>query len=194
MEEGSIILVKHALPEMDGNVPAKEWQLGEKGIKQAQKFARFVQDNLDVDPIMYTSPEPKAVATAQVMAETLGLDLKTEENLKEFDRPVLSIVSEEEHADRNEMIFENPDQVIMGTETANQALARFEEGIKAVLKDPLEDERLVICHGTVMSLFLAKHNEVDAFDTWKKLGCPSYAVVSIPEFKILELNGKPFSN
>lgn len=195
MEESSIILVKHAMPELDGNVPAKEWELGERGLKQAKKFANFVRDNLDVDQIMYSSPEPKAHATAKVMAESLGLELRVEDNLREFERPVLSIVSEEEHTDRNEMIFESPDDAVMGTESANQALARFEEGIKAVLKDPIEEERLVVCHGTVMSLFLAKHNEgVEAFDTWKKLGCPSYAVVSLPNFQILELNGKPFSN
>ncbi len=190
--EGSIILVKHAMPELDGDVPSKDWKLGERGLKQAQKFANFVRDNLDVDPIIYSSDESKAVETAKIIAKTLSLTHKVNPALAEFDRPALSIVSEEDHFDRNEPLFTNPDEPYLGVESANAALERFESAIKEVVKDPLEDERIIVTHGTVMSLFLNKYNEeLDGFDVWKKLGCPSYAVVSLPDFKVLELNGQP---
>lgn len=190
--EGSIILVKHAMPELDGNTPPKDWKLGEKGLKQAKKFANFVRDNLDVDPIIFSSSESKAVDTAKVLAEALSLTHKVVPALGEFDRPALSVVSEEDHYDRNEPLFTEPDTPYLGKESANAALERFESGIEEILKEPLEDERLVVTHGTVMSLFLDKYNEeLEGFDVWKKLGCPSYAVVSLPSFKVLELNGQP---
>lgn len=190
--EGSIILVKHAMPELDGSLPSKEWKLGEKGLKQAQKFANFVRDNLDVDPVIYSSSETKAIDTAKILAETLSLTHKVNPALGEFDRPALSIVSEEDHFDRNEPLFTNPDKAYLGSESANTALERFESAIQEIIKEPLEDERLVVTHGTVMSLFLDKYNEeLEGFDIWKKLGCPSYAVVSLPDFKVLELNGHP---
>ena len=185
--EGSIILVKHAMPELDGDTPSKEWKLGDRGLKQAQRFANFVRDNLDVDPIIYSSSEAKAVETAKILAETLSLTHKVNPGLAEFDRPALSIVSEEDHFDRND-----PEEPYLGSESANSALERFESAIKEIIKEPLEDERLVVTHGTVMSLFLNKYNEeLDGFDVWKKLGCPSYAVLSLPDFKVLELNGQP---
>ncbi|MFT6070595.1 MAG: broad specificity phosphatase PhoE [Bacteriovoracaceae bacterium] len=190
--EGSIILVKHAMPELDGSIPSKEWKLGERGVKQAQRFANFVRDNLDVDPVIYSSEETKAVETAKILAQTLSLTHKINPALAEFDRPALSIVSEEDHFDRNEPLFTNPDEPYLGKESASAALERFEKAISEIIKDPLEDERLVVTHGTVMSLFLNKYNEeLDGFDVWKKLGCPSYAVVSVPDFKVLELNGQP---
>jgi broad specificity phosphatase PhoE len=190
--EGSIILVKHAMPELNGDVPSKEWKLGEKGLKQAQRFANFVRDNLDVDPIMYSSSETKAIETAKIIAETLSLTHKVSPALAEFDRPALSIVSEEDHYDRNEPLFTNPEEPYLGKESAKVALERFESGIKEIIKEPLEDERLIVTHGTVMSLFIEKYNEeLEGFDVWKKLGCPSYAVLSLPDFKVLELNGQP---
>ncbi len=193
--ENTLILVKHALPELSPEIAPKEWPLGEKGLKQAKKFAQFVQDNLDVDPIIYSSEESKAVDTAKVLAEALGLNLKTNPNLGEIDRASSEILDEEGHVSRNEAIFKKSSEAILGKESADQALERFENGIKEILKDPQEDERLVVTHGTVMSLFLAKHNkEIDAFDIWQKLSCPSYAVVSLPEFKVLELNGQPLNN
>jgi broad specificity phosphatase PhoE len=198
MEEGSLILVKHAMPELNDNLPAKEWVLGEKGKKQAEKFSKFIAENLDFDTVIYSSPEPKAMATAQILSEKLNASIELEKNLKELDRPVLNIVSEEVHNDRNEAIFENPGEAVIGDESANEALARFEKGIKEVMTKPLvdsmKDERIVVTHGTVMSLFLSKYNsELQAFDVWKTLSCPSYAIVSIPDFKILELNGKPLT-
>ena len=195
LEQGSIILVKHAMPELDESIPPKEWQLGDRGLSEAKKFAHFVRDNLDVDPIIYSSEESKAVDTALVLAETLGLTHKTNGKLGEFDRPAAPIVDEEEHQKINQAIFANPSQTMLGSESANSALARFESGIKEVLKEEPEDERLIVTHGTVISLFLDKYNEeIEAFDVWKKLSCPSYAVVSLPDFKVLELNGQPLSN
>ncbi|MBK26354.1 MAG: hypothetical protein CME70_20310 [Halobacteriovorax sp.] len=193
--ENTLILVKHALPELNEEVAPKEWQLGEKGLKQAKKFAGFVQDNLDVDPIIYSSEESKAIDTAKVLAETLGLNHKTNPDLGEIDRAPSKILDEEGHISRNEAIFKKPAEAVLGSESANDALKRFESGIKEIIKDPQEDERLIVTHGTVISLFLAKHNkEIDAFDVWQKLSCPSYVVVSLPEFKVLELNGQPLNN
>ena len=145
-----------------------------------------------MDPIIYSSSEAKAVETAKILAETLSLTHKVNPGLAEFDRPALSIVSEEDHFDRYEPLFTNPEEPYLGSESANAALERFESAIKEIIKEPLEDERLVVTHGTVMSLFLNKYNEeLDGFDVWKKLGCPSYAVLSLPDFKVLELNGQP---
>lgn len=193
--EGSIILVKHAMPELDPNLPPSKWQLGEKGLKQAKRFAEFVRDNLDVDPVIFSSEEPKAKETAKVISEVLGLTLKTNPLLAEIDRPALPLVDEEEHEKMNEPIFKNPSEPILGNESAEAALSRFESALKEITKDELEDERIIVTHGTVMSLFLEKYNEdIDGFDIWKKLSCPSYAVVNLEDYSVLELNGRPLKS
>lgn len=190
--EGSIILVRHAMPELDEATAPKEWQLGETGLKQAKKIAHFVKDNLDVDPVIYSSNESKARDTAAIISEHLGLTHKENSKIGEFDLPALPIVGEEAYQNRSRPIFKNPSSQVLGEESAEKALERFETGIQEILKDPLEDERLIVTHGIVMSLFIEKYNEeMNGLDIWKKLECPSYAVLSLPDFKILELNGRP---
>jgi len=190
--EGSLIFVKHAMPELKADVLPSQWKLGEKGRSQSLKFSAFLKNNFDLDPVMYSSKEDKAFETAQILGETLSLEHKTLEELGEINRAAGPILDEDSLIEVSKKLFQKPSENVLGNESANSALQRFERGVQEILKDPLEEERLVVTHGTVLSLFLEKYNkEMPAFEFWQKFSCPSYVVVNLPDFKILELNGSP---
>ena len=72
--------------------------------------------------------------------------------------------------------FDSPDDLVFGSETANEAFTRFQTAAKKLMAENLNDE-IVVTHGTVGALFLSKGTE-DAFVTWNDLKTPDYRSVS----------------
>ncbi len=63
-------------------------------------------------------------------------------------------------------------------------MERFDGALRAVL-DSREDEVVaVVTHGTVISLFIARYNDVEAYALWRKLGLPSFSILSVPDFEL----------
>ena len=66
-------------------MPAPEWELTAEGRAAAARLAGDrVFDGLRA---VVSSPEPKAVATAEPIAARLGVDLRIERDLRESERP-----------------------------------------------------------------------------------------------------------
>ena len=109
-------------------------------------------------------------------------------SLEELDRAPQPILSREALVAHNARLFQKPAEAIVGTESAEHALARFELAIAAAVSAAISTEHLVvITHGTVIALFVAAHNPVDAFSLWQRLSCPALVVLSRPDYALLEL-------
>ena len=172
---GLVILVKHAQPILDPSKPAREWQLGPEGVSQAHRLAAALRA---FSPLrVVSSPEPKAVQTAEVVAAELGCDVTILDDLREIDRPVLPILTAIDHAVLNERLFVDFDEPVLGIESARAALHRFDRVVRDLL--PTDDRRtlVVVAHGTVISLLVSAHNPIDAFRFWRALKCSSFAVL-----------------
>jgi broad specificity phosphatase PhoE len=103
-------------------------------------------------------------------------------------RSGLLILSREAHSTLNAGLFSEPTRAIVGDESAEHALARFEAAIAAALSATASDEHLVvITHGTVIALFVAAHTGVDAFALWQRLSCPSFVLLSVPDYALREV-------
>ena len=67
----TVILIKHSLPQIDPDIPARQWVLSAKGERRclplAEKLNGYQPD------IIITSDEPKAVTTGQRVAEHLAI-------------------------------------------------------------------------------------------------------------------------
>ena len=84
-------------------------------------------------------------------------------------------------------LFAKPDECVFGTESADQAHARFADAV-LTLVDTYPDENLgIVSHGTVMTLHIARANQLDPFAFWQKLEMPSFAVLSLPDHKLLDV-------
>jgi broad specificity phosphatase PhoE len=183
-KEGSkLILIKHAIPTLEPSKAAKEWRLGDKGKAQASLLADQMKFYLPFS--LYSSEEPKAYNTAEIISTELGLKLTTVKGLEEIDRPVLPLLSQQEHRDLNKGIFEEPERPVIGKESANQALSRFNRAIRENVEKILINRNVVIVsQGTVISLFVEKYNKISAFELWKRLSCASFVELDFPGYRL----------
>ena len=179
-----LVLIKHSVPEMQIHTESRFWHLSEEGRKRcaplAEKLRRF---NL---ARIVSSNEPKAVETAELLASALSRTHIVRPDLQENDRTGLGFVGVEAYQDTFRRFFAEPDRVIVGTETAEEARARFTTAVEAVLEEFPEETLAIVTHGTVISLLVSEPTAEERFRLWRRLGLPSFVVVSRPSLEIVE--------
>ena len=172
-----LILVKHSLPEILENVPAREWHLSETGEVRARKLAdKLIRYRPE---IIVSSIEPKAQETASIIAENLGLEIQVIDGLYEHDRSGGPYYSKDEFQNLVREFFENPDELIFGNETASSALVRFRQTVDFVLNSYDNKNIVAVAHGTVISLYVSWLTGCDGYNLWNELGLPSFVVLDI---------------
>jgi broad specificity phosphatase PhoE len=176
-----LILVKHAAPEVAVEVPPCRWSLSESGRLQchelARRLARYTPETV------FASHEPKAVQTAQAIASLLDLSPTIAPDLHENDRDGLPFLSSEEvyHA-RIQDFFLRCDNRVMGRESANEAHSRFVTAVQRVLPNGGSRPMVIVTHGTVATLLVARANKLSPFLFWRDFRFSSFAVLSTPGF------------
>jgi broad specificity phosphatase PhoE len=179
-----LILVKHSLPEIVEDVPAREWELSEKGRALAERLAdRLRQYQPEV---VISSTEPKAKQTAEIVSASLDITPRVVDGLHEHDRSHSPIYSQEKFQTLVRELFDKPDVLVFGDETANQALTRFRDSINAILNSHVNKNLVVVAHGTVISLFVSWLTGLDGYLLWKELGLPSFVVLDIQSKVLLK--------
>jgi broad specificity phosphatase PhoE len=134
-----------------------------------------------------TSVEPKAMRTAEIVANQFGVEVTGIEGLQEIDRPVLPIMPRDEHARFNARLFEQFETPVIGAESARAAVERFSLALGDVVGSDAASNVVVVTHGTVIALFTAAHNPLDAFHLWQQLECSMFVVLALPSFQLLEI-------
>ena len=174
------------MPETNAATPASEWRLSEEGRRRCRPLGHRLKDFTPAS--IYSSTEPKAQDTALLLAEELATTFITRRGLEEQHRdnePWLDSVEEFDNAISG--FFASPEMLIYGQETANQSSDRFDAAIQQAIRDANESNVLVICHGTVISLFLSRHTGTEPMDVWRRLTLPSFVVLKTPEFDLLDI-------
>lgn len=178
-----LILVKHSLPEIVETLPARAWRLSQEGRARAGRLAERIH-SYQPEKIV-SSPEPKAVETAQIVATACGLELHLLDDLHEHDRSTVPFLSRPEFENGVQEFFNKPDALVFGRETANQAGERFSSAVTAVLAENQASSTIVIVsHGTVISLFLSRLTGRPAYPIWSDLGLPGYMLVDLQSNKL----------
>ena len=177
-----LVLVRHSMPEIERDKPASDWKLGEVGRRRAELLAGRLRE---FSPsVIWSSKEPKAIETAETVAREFGVPVKIAVGLEEHHRenvPFLS--SKDEFEEAVERFFLCPDELVLGTETANRARDRFAAAIDKVINAGPTDS-IVVTHGTVMTLYVASVAGVQMMSFWRRLGLPSYVVLTLPDMSI----------
>ncbi len=183
---GRIILVKHALPVLVPGLPARDWRLSTEGEDDATRVGAALQAFRPCR--LLTSPEPKARETAAIVAGVLEVTMDTVDGLREIDRPILPIMSPEEHERHNRRLFVEFDRRVLGSESAREARDRFARALLDKVNETEAENLIAISHGTVIALFVSDYNEeVDSFDLWRRLKCGSFVVLRNPSMEVLEI-------
>ncbi len=76
--------------------------------------------------------------------------------------------------------------MVLGKETANQAVERFSKALTSVEVEHPDKNIVVVAHGTVITLFVEKFNDLEAFSFWRELDLPSFVVLSLPHHKLVK--------
>jgi broad specificity phosphatase PhoE len=179
----TLILIRHSQPEIDPTLPASQWRLSETGRLRCRPLA----DRLTVHhpDVIVASAEPKAVETAQIVAALLDKPFETAEGLHEHDRHDVGPLSKAQFEAAVADLFANPQRLVFGRETADQAHRRFAKAIAGVLARHPGNNVAVVTHGTVMTLFVARTTGLEPLPFWKELGLPAFVVLSRPQFGLV---------
>jgi broad specificity phosphatase PhoE len=148
-----VLFVRHAQVAIDLDLPASTWPLSAEGRTSADELARRLAPVARV----LSSPEAKAVATAEPLARHSGLELELDERLREVERANLPDADAHRAAVRDYLDGSPVD----GWEDAVSARSRFAAALDGV------DHAAVVTHATVLSLYLGYD-----FDAWARIALP----------------------
>ena len=180
-----LILVKHAEPVVEPHVPPNRWKLSERGEARSVALAKRLRRYRPAAVV--ASEERKAVQTAGLVAERLGVTAATSPGLHEHDRTGAPFGTQAEFELAAKGFFENPGELVWGNETAEEARGRFTDAVDAVLARHPSGDVVVVAHGTVITLFLSRFVDLDAFGFWRGLGLPSLCVLGLPSYELREV-------
>jgi broad specificity phosphatase PhoE len=181
-----LILVKHAMPQVDVDTPAHLWNLRPEGSAAAATLALRLLARYEPSRVV-ASLEPKATQTGSIIAERLRLPFATAEGLHEHDRRAVGFLGRAKFAARIHDLFAQPDAVVFGGESASAALKRFATVVDHAVAEDASGDVVIVSHGTVISLFVAKRSDVDGENLWATLGLPSYVSLELPNHRIVEI-------
>lgn len=180
-----LILVRHSLSDPDRSQPSEAWDLSQEGRRRAELLAARLDPFLPF--ALYASPEPKALQTAAPTALRFGVPVREVDGLREHSRRTMPWYDNAGTFDEAVIrFFRSPDALVLGEETASQAAARFEGAVAQALESA-PGNCVIVSHGSVIALFMAKRTGADPVEVWKSLAQPWYAVLSGPEFRVLEI-------
>lgn len=182
-----LILIKHAAPRIEPGLPPDTWELSEEGRAKAADLAeRLGAYGLGA---IVTSEEPKAAQTGRIAADALGINATTAPDLHEHDRSNVPHMRTGEFISHVEVFFRKPDELVLGLESADEALERFESALRRVIEEQRAHDTIgVVAHGTVIALLVAAHNpQHGGFSTWRQMKLPSYVVLNVPGFSVEEM-------
>ena len=157
-----VYLIRHVEVELRDGIPPDEWRPTAAGLEAAERLARrpFVRELT----LVATSPEPKAVATAEPIAAAAGASLQIEDDLREVRRRRQRVLARDEYvALVGRFLAGEP---IEGWEPAETARARFAACLER-LGAEVEGPVAAVTHGLVLSLHLGYGRE-----EWSRLRLP----------------------
>lgn len=183
-----LILVRHARTLQDPHTPSARWVLGDDAPAACARLAERLAP-LGPDRVL-TGVEAKMVTTGALLARALGLPEGPAVGLEEHDRTGVPFVRDpEEWQATLERLFREPDRRVLGRETARQALDRFEAAVRREVERHPGETLALVSGATVMSLFIARHNDLDAYRFWRTVAMPEAFVLELPDFTLAQRLG-----
>jgi broad specificity phosphatase PhoE len=171
-----LILVKHSLPQIEPHIPARGWLLSAEGVQRCLPLAQYLADYHP--DLIVSSAEPKAIETAQHVAEHLALPIHIGQDLQEHERQTTPFFpTVEAFQEAVARFFEYPEQLVLGEETADAAHVRFVKALTDVQAQNPRKTVAVVTHGTVISLFISRLFAIDPYPFWRSLTLPSFVVL-----------------
>jgi 2,3-bisphosphoglycerate-dependent phosphoglycerate mutase len=177
---GKLYIVRHAMVNVDAQVPASQWRLSADGIKATRELA-LRETWGDVNTV-YHSPEPKAVETAKVIAEVIGASLQVEPDLRELAMNTGFLTTEEFDLRVGAYLDGAFDDAF---EDYSEAQERIVTCVNRLVRDAQGQSIALVSHGRILTVFFsAILNRRLGYDEWKSIGLPDLSVVDTETWKV----------
>lgn len=170
-----LILVKHAKPLVMPDQPPERWPLSKEGRAKAVSLAARLRGHGPA--VVAASDEAKASETGKLLARELGVALEVTPGLHEHDRSNVPHLPTREFISYMALLFKKPRDRVLGLESADEALERFEAALHGLRAKHPAATVAVVTHGTVLALHVAKRTGEDPFLLWRRMGLPSFVVM-----------------
>ncbi|MBC8106157.1 MAG: histidine phosphatase family protein [Anaerolineae bacterium] len=137
--------------------------------------------------IVFTSNEPKATETGQIIAAESDRAMKVVDDLHEHDRSNVPVMPTREFISSVAQFFREHDRLVLGRETARDAKARIARAIEKLIRESDGKNIAIVTHGTVLSLFAADVLSEDPFQLWRRMGLPSYIAMDWKKREVIRI-------
>jgi broad specificity phosphatase PhoE len=171
-----LLLARHSNPIINPDEEPICWPLSTIGKENARNIATKI--GIYQPEIIISSIEQKAIETAKIFADALNIDQKVMKDLHEQRRSRMRFLSDEEFHNNIRNLFEKPNQLVFGEESANQANKRFSSAIRSIEAENPEKTLCVVAHGVVISLYATQYYCEEPYNIWQNLTTPSCIVFS----------------
>jgi broad specificity phosphatase PhoE len=165
-------LVRHGPPLVRPGVPAAEWELDPAGYDAV--WALRKSGRLPVRATWFCSPEPKAIATAQLLTDQ---EVGVLDDLREHVRESPAWI--EDFAAVVRRAFAEPDlPAAEGWETITACRARVLAVVRTILDVHRDEDVVLVGHGTAWTLVVAElTGRPPDLEAWAALRMPDLIVV-----------------
>lgn len=177
-----LYLVRHAHSKVDRSTSPAAWGLTDKGRADAAALAHHLEET--GVGLVLSSDELKAIETANVVADVLGIASEVDSGFREQggSHPQWA-ETEEDFVSLVGDAFGRPSEFVIGNETMDAAAGRFEAAVRPRLDGA--ENGMVVAHGRVISAFVAGHNEIDTFEFWRGLAMPALITLTRPDLRLV---------
>ncbi|MDZ5622126.1 histidine phosphatase family protein [Nocardioides sp. HM23] len=168
----TLYLVRHGRPLIDRARPAAEWELDPAGFDDV--WALRESGRLPARAAWFTSPEPKAIATAQLLTEG---EVGIVDGLREQVRESAAWI--DDFAGTVWRAFDQPDAPAYdGWEPLVVCRDRVTATVRGLVADHPETDLVLVGHGTAWTLLVAELTGAPPdLDRWRDLAMPDLIVV-----------------
>ncbi len=144
-----VVYISHPQVAVDPDLAVDRWSLSDVGLARA----RAASDQPWMRPVrrIVSSSEIKAVETAAVLAEGLGLEVEVRDGLGEMNRSSTGFVPPAEFEALADAFFADPAQSVRGWERAVDAQRRVVAGLADLLT--CDEDVAIVGHGGVGTLW-----------------------------------------
>jgi broad specificity phosphatase PhoE len=167
----SLFLVRHGRPLVDRKRPAHEWQLDPAYADDV----RALRPRLPQHAAWFSSPEPKALATAALLTDE---PVEVVADLREQERSTSMWVDDFEAVVRR--AFDRPDvSTYAGWEPLADTRRRVVTAVEGILDQHPDHDVVLVGHGTAWTLLRAAlRGDPPDLDWWTRLSLPDVACLA----------------
>jgi broad specificity phosphatase PhoE len=141
----------HPQVQIDPKIPIPDWSLS--AIGRQRIVDALEKPWLKTLRRIVTSDERKAVQTAGIIGDAMGITIEVWPHMGENDRSSTGFLPPDQFEAAADQFFAHPDRSWNGWETADDAQARIVEAVGGVLVDHPDDKPILfIGHGAVGAL------------------------------------------